>query len=260
MKTTPFKSIILAVIALAVLLPSTVSAAPRTPAWGTKGTVAHACGGIDNYKYVNSKQALERAIKHGAKAVEIDFAWSSDHTLICAHKSTDFTNGTPTLADFLASLFKKKYNPMTAETALTIMSNAKKRYLIVDTQEDDPISVYAELKRICSEINRPSYMNYIVPQIYYKSQYNRFKTVYPFKYGIFTLYKTKPLTKKKANSIAKFCKTRKLSITINVKRWSKIREKIFRQYNVPVAVHTINNKKKFNKFKKKAIIYTDFLY
>lgn len=259
-KSATVQKTILITLIIVLLLPSGASAATRRPAWASKGTVAHACGGIDNYSYVNSENALRNAIAKGAKSIEIDFAWSNDHTLICAHKDTDFTNGIiPALKDYITTLFMGRYQRMTAETALRIMSDAN-RYLIVDTQEDDAVAVYAELKRLTKKIGRKSYMKRIVPQIYSKKQYKQFRSIYKFPAGIFTLYKARPWTKKKMVSVVKFCKTRKLTVTINCKRWTKTRERIFKKYKVPVAVHTINNKKQFKKFKKKAIIYTDFLY
>ena len=242
------------------LAPEKAQAKKRVPVWAKKGVIAHASGGIGGFRYSNSVDALKRTLQRGNNCVELDFVWSKGHVLVCSHRSTDYPKGMPTWKIFMQTKYKKKYNRMTAKTALRIMA-AKNAYLVVDTQEKNAAGVYREIKRLLYEIGRPGYMSHVVPQIYHKSQYKQFRRVYPFRNGIFTLYKIKPLTKKRLKSAVKFAKKRNLVITISKKRVTKKRKRILRKYGVVYAVHTINNRATWNKYRRggASIVYTDFM-
>lgn len=259
-------SIIIITAVLLFLLALSQSADAKSkksslPAWAKGRVVAHAGGGIEGTAYTNSVEALSNTLNSGARCVEIDFAWTSDHRLVCAHKSTLFKHGIPSEAEFLQSKAAGKYTQMTAATALKMLSD-KGVYMIMDTQENDAAAVYAEIYQTLKAQGNASYMKKVVPQMYRKGQYKKFRKVYKFKYGILTLYKYKPLTQKKLRSVASFCRKKHLVVTINSKRYKKksIR-KILKQSNVVVAVHTVNDSSLWKRLRKKgaSIVYTDFM-
>ena len=234
----------------------------KLPDWAKGRIVAHAAGGIGKITYSNSAEALQKTLKKNIKCIEMDFMWTSDHHLVCAHDFTAFDTGLPTLDRFLSWLYKGKYSTLSAEAALRILSNAKDVYLIPDTKENDPVSVYAEIKRLLTEIGKPDYMDKVIPQIYNESQYDDYRNVYPFKDGIFTLYKTKNLTDDNLRSIASYCHDKHLTAAINHRLLTSARAKLFKSYGVVVAVHTVNNAKTWKTLLKKgaSVVYTDFLY
>ena len=236
-----------------------VHAEAGTPAWAKKGKVAHACGGIKNYKYVNSEPSLKNAIKKGSRAIEIDFAWTSDRKLVCAHKSSDFKKGRPSLKTWQTKLLRGRYKTMTAQTALTLMAKSG-RYLIVDTQESNAVAVYKEIKRQLTKMGRRSYMKKVVPQIYSKAQYKQFRAVYKFPAGIFALYKVKPWMSEQLIDIARFCQSRRLAVALHKNLLTTGRKAILKKYAVPVAVYSVNAKKEFKKLRRQGVIvFTDFL-
>jgi glycerophosphoryl diester phosphodiesterase len=70
--------------------------------------IAHAGGGINNQKYTNSLEAINKSIKLGYKLIEIDLIETSDNKLVGAHDWDHFkmisncckNNEIPKLADF----------------------------------------------------------------------------------------------------------------------------------------------------------------
>ena len=263
------RTILIMLLALAafVYLPANddcahaYAAQPKVPAWAKGKIVAHAGGGISGTSYTNSKEALIATLDKNIKCVELDFAWTSDHKLVCAHKSTEFIMGRPTEKVFLESKANGVYTHMNAETALKMLYERDKVYLIMDTQEKDGAAVYAEIKRILKAHGKYGYMKRVVPQIYKKSDYKKYRKVYKFKSGIFTLYKIKPLTANKLRSIASFCKERNLVITISKSRFNAKRRSILKEIGVVTAVHTVNSKSIMKKLLKRGActVYTDFV-
>lgn len=228
--------------------------------WTVKKPIAHACGGIDEIHYTNSREALKTALSRKVKTVEIDFIFSSDDILLCAHDLSDKM----TAEEFKKKKVKDNYTPMTAEEALTILAS-KKRYLIADTKERNHLSVYKELLSICEKNDISWYKDYIIPQIYSFKAYDKYRKTYKFKYGIFTVYKlvSRGMTDDKSfRKVARFCKKRKLVACCNKKFYTKSYAELFRKYRVAVAVHTVNSKKKANRLIKRGAryIFTDKLY
>ena len=234
----------------------------KAPAWAKGKIVAHAGGGVAGTAYTNSVEALTETLNKNVKCVEIDFAWSADHRLVCAHKSTDFRFYTPTAEQFVQKDPNLPYTHMDAATALQMLCERGDVYMIMDTQEKKPERVYAEIKTILESSGHGAYMKKIVPQLYGESQYKKFRKVYKFRSGIFTLYKVKPLTRSKLRKIARFCKKKKLVVTISKGRYNKTRRRILKNAGVVVAVHTVNSKSLLQKLFKRgaSVVYTDFIY
>ena len=235
-----------------------------TPAWAKNSLVAHAGGRAGKVLYSNSVQALQQTLKSKVGSVEIDFVWTADHKLVCAHDFKDFKTGIPLLDKFLNTLFSKKCTRMTAETALKMLSDNGKIYLLVDTKEDNEVEVYREICRILAEMGRQDYMDKVVPQFFSKEQYAQFKEVYPFKEGIFAIYKIKDenLTPEVTADIAHFCGENHITVAIAQKRATDQLISLLHSEKVYIIVHTVNNGSVWNSLFKKGVasVYTDLLY
>ena len=241
---------------------TTITAA--TPAWARNSLVAHAGGRVKTIYKSNSVQALQQTLKSNVTSVEIDFAWTSDHRLVCAHDFTDFKTGIPLLDNFLNNLFSKKYKRMTAETALKMLSDSGKLYLLVDTKEENEAEVYREILRILTEMGRQDYMEKVVPQFFSKEQYEQIKEIYPFKEWIFAIYKIQDeeFTPEVAADIAHFCGENHLTVAISQKRATDQLISLLHSEHVYIIVHTVNNGGVWNTLFKKGVrsIYTDSIY
>ena len=54
--------------------------------------IYHAGGGIDGLTYSNSREALEHTLNQGNRFVEVDFLFTSDGQLVCAHDWHDISD------------------------------------------------------------------------------------------------------------------------------------------------------------------------
>ena len=240
---------------------------PKIPNWADVSLISHAAGGIDEYTYTNSREALLSSIANGYQAIELDFRYTKDHHLVCTHYWSNVgLSETPTLKEFLSTKIEGRYTTMTAETALTELVNAKTIYLVVDVKESDEnelVNAYTDIRNILMNIEGGQrYMEMVVPQIYNEAQYAKLQKVYSYKNWIFTLYRLHPKTDVEFETIADFCKNKRIdTVTMPTSYINQTRINYFLKRKVLVATHTINDIKEKQAYLDMGIstIYTDFL-
>lgn len=230
--------------------------------WNKVSIITHACGGIDGNSYTNSAEALDLSINNACEAIEIDFRFTSDGILVCAHDWEDLElESAPTLEEFKDIKIKGSYTTQTAEEVLSKLASTD-IFLIVDTKEDDDVSVYKEIDRILSSISGgKSYKKLLVPQVYSEEDFVKVKEVYDYKNWIFTVYKLNLKKDKQFKEIAEFCKENGIgTVTIPKKKVTEERLAYFKDLNLRTATHTVNSKKDWEKFDGMGVdlIYTDF--
>ena len=256
---------LIAVIVMAFLccdLFLTGSARANTFKWSNITIIRHACGGIDGMAYTNSKEALEQSILSGCGAVEIDFRFSSDGVLVCAHDWDDIgLKKAPKAKAFKNHKINGIFTTMTAETALKKLAGTK-IFLIVDTKEKDTASVYKEIDRILSSIKGGTkYKKKIVPQIYSQDEYDILNEIYSYKRWILTLYKLKPSSAAEYKELAEFCMEKGIkTVTIPKNKVTAKRVSYFTDKGIRVATHTVNGEEEWSRLEGLgvAVFYTDF--
>ena len=224
-------------------------------------TVTHAAGSYKRKAYTNSKEALKTSLRRGKRLIEMDFTFTRDGVLVCGHDWKDVKKRL-TLKQFKKKKTKGGYTPLTAQEALKIMAAYRNVYLIVDSKESNIAKVYRSLVRACSKIGKKSFLNRIVVQLYFKSDYTKIKKVYPFKNWSFTLYRLKPKTNRQYQDIASFCKKKKIKVITMRDSWvTKSRMKILRKYKIECMAHTVNSMLTYKKLRKLGVtaIFTDYL-
>ncbi|MCR5332030.1 MAG: hypothetical protein K6E62_12730 [Lachnospiraceae bacterium] len=249
-------------IILLVMSCFSVSARGSRSKWSYISVIRHACGGIDGTAYTNSKEALENSIMSGCGAVEIDFRFTKDGVLVCAHEWDDIgLESVPKAAKFEKYRINGLYTPMTAETALKILAGTK-CFLIIDTKEKDTLSVYREIDRILSQISGGEQLKErLVPQIYAQEEYEQLKAVYEYRNWIFTTYKLKLKKNSQFKELAAFLKEKGIkTVTIPKEYVTEARIEYFTKKKIRVATHTVNDAEEWDAMTEMGvdIIYTDF--
>ena len=263
MKTTGkslIRVVILITLCLSVLL---LSSCAKEDNWSKATIISHACGGIDKHSYTNSAEALDLSISEGFYAIEIDFRYTADGTLICAHDWEDLgLENAPSLDEFMKLKINDLYTPLTAEQALRKLVDTGIS-LVVDTKEDDAVKVYKGLDTILSSIEHgEKYKEFLIPQIYYKEDLPAIKGVYDYKNYIFSVYKLKLTKDKQFEDIAEFCRENGITtLTIPKKKVTDERIKLISDKGIRIATHTVNSKKDRESFTEMGvdILYSDFL-
>lgn len=231
------------------------------PWYNISRLIHHACGGINGTKYTNSLEAMERTLSKGNLLVEVDFLFTSDGQLICAHKWDQFFRDKEncTLEEFLQLKVKKKYTPLTAGDIIGYMEKYPSLYIIVDTKEPDLTGVVAELLLLCE--SRPDIADRFVIQLYEPGQKGQIQALYPFRNEnlLFTCYK---FGEDRASEVLELCRDEQIQIvTVPYNSWSQKTVDLFLEEGMILFEHTVNSTEKTKLSLKKGIygFYTDFL-
>lgn len=228
----------------------------------TARTIAHAGGGLSKTTYTNSKEALRYSLKRGKRLIELDFMFTKDGVLVCKHDWRDNKNKKQSFEQFRKKKTKGGFTPQTAEEAILTLSSYSNAYLIVDSKEKNIEKVYAKLKELCIKNGKKSFLDRIVVQLYYQSDYAKVKKVHSFKNWSYTVYKKKPKSTKDYKNLSAFCKKYKIqAVTLPYKYVTKNRVKIFTKNKIICLAHTVNAKNTYKKLRKMGVraIFTDYL-
>lgn len=223
--------------------------------------IYHACGGIDKANYTNSREALQSTLEQGNMLVEVDFLFTDDGHLVCAHKWKDVFGYEReyTLDEFLVHKIRGIYSGMTAADIIAYMDENPLLHIIVDTKEEDSSLVIAELLRLCD--SRPEIADRFVIQLYEPGLKHRMLSLYPFRNEnfLFTCYKFGP---DKVTQILEVCREEEIKVvTVPYGRWGQASVNRFLNEDILLFEHTVNNTSMTDLSLKKGVygFYTDFL-
>lgn len=223
--------------------------------------VAHAGGAIDGQTYTNSLEALDKNLKNGFTYFEIDFSFTSDDKLACAHDWGDNAKKLlndellkrPTYDEFKTLVKKADFNICTLESLIDWFNRHPSAYLITDIKERN----LEGLAIIASVF--PDFSERVIPQIYQPAEYENAKKM---GYGkiIWTLYGYGGSN----GEVLKWAEKlgRPLAITMDEGRAASSLPRQLKRLGIPSYVHTINSaEKKFKYINLYGIteIYTDNL-
>lgn len=144
-----------------------------------KDFIIHACGQIGENSLTNSVEAFRNAVSDGQTLIEVDFRFSEDGHLVCAH---DFPNGGIMSRDeFLSSKLKGGNTPMDLPKLIELMEESPSVYIITDIK-DDNIDGARAIAEACPELRE----RFIV-QIYHQDEYEKIEAL-GFSHIIYTIY------------------------------------------------------------------------
>jgi len=123
--------------------------------------IRHAGGAIDNQRYTNSLEALNKSIEDGYNFIELDMIKSSDNKIIFSHdwqtfyRQTGETRNAPiTKSEYLKRKILNKYTTIDSKDLNIIMAENQKIYIITDKLNDFKLiqSTFKYFNRIIIEI------------------------------------------------------------------------------------------------------------
>ena len=223
--------------------------------------IYHGGGGIDGCDYTNSKEALEQTLAAGHRYVEIDFLYTSDAHLVCAHYWSSLYNDEkiPNLEEFQSLKIFGKYTSMTAEQLIAYMKEYEDLHIIIDTKEEDYQKVILDLVEL-SSYDRNITDRFII-QLYEEGTKEQFQKIYPFKDENF-LFTTYKYSTEYTNKIMNLCYEENIAvITIPYDAWDKETIEVFRKKGFIIYEHTVNRPHLAQASLEKGIsgFYTDYL-
>lgn len=132
--------------------------------------VMHAGGAVGGKQLTNSLEAINSSYNNGYYYLEIDFSWTKDNELVCAHDWNPelfpkYNKFPLTLSQFKNSKIYGVYTPMTLNTLAEWLREHPEAYIVTDVKEDN----LAALAKIAARY--PELLSRFIPQIYSKDEY-----------------------------------------------------------------------------------------
>ena len=146
--------------------------------------IYHAGGEIHGSSYTNSLEAVENTLAEnggGVCFVEMDFRYTSDGALVCAHDWSDAVvdqTETPALEEFLSWKIQGKFTPLTAEHLMRIMAENPNMYLVTDKKVGSLASIIEDLVKLCGRDE--SVLSRLIIQLYTGQEKSEIQAIYPF--------------------------------------------------------------------------------
>jgi len=226
--------------------------------------IAHACGGIEEKKYTNSREAFLLNYELGHRVFEIDFNLGEDGVLIASHGEDDWRRMTGTDLPYTSENFNRlplyeKYESLNCAEIIELMAEHPDAFLVTDTKDQSQDKVMTAFSQLvyCARQTHPEVLDRIIPQIYNEEMLSWISSIYPFRSVIFTLY----ATQWSPDSVLNFCINSGIRfITMPVASVSEEIIRLWDTMNIRVAVHTVNDEQKIDELYKMGVdmIYTDF--
>jgi len=234
----------------------------RKDAWYLSSRlISHACGGVHGLTYTNSKEALQTALACGIRTIEVDFLYTSDGELVCAHEWQDLLDSdtVPTSAEFYSLKIYGKYTTMHAKDIIAAMAEYDDMYLIIDTKEKDRVQVIRDLVSLCN--GDDSIIRRLVVQLYDRGCKDQILAIYPFsdENFLFTCYY---FGSRRTTEIMQLCYDENIRvITVPNSKWDQDTLDFFIDKGFIIYEHTENRPDRANRALQRGIhgIYTDFL-
>lgn len=214
--------------------------------------IVHGAGWIEDakgniYDYTNSLDALTNSYDMGNRVIEMDFLWTSDEKMVCAHESETFARGIDSDGplsekEFLESKNNGMFTTMNIQMLADFMYEHDDLYIVTDFKYDLPES--------CQYIAQvyPDLRDRFIVQMYHYSQYEYIREL-GFNNIILTLY----LLDEEENNIERLCDFVKTHDLVAITFWEYYMDNnevwmngedffgIIRSLNIPICVHTVND-------------------
>ena len=233
-------------------------------------TIVHGAGWIEDdsgqkYDYTNSFEALANSYQMGNRVIEIDFIWTLDEKLVCAHNDEPFARGIEsegplTEAEFLEKKSNGLFTTMNLAMLANFMRENQDMYVVTDFK-GDCVTSCQYIDTVC-----PDLKDRFIIQIYHYDQYESIRNL-GFNNLILTLYQAYP-EERDTEMLCEFAKNNDLvAITfwedfINyADEWTNP-EEFFDMaigLDTPICVHTVNNPESIKSDLEQGVaaVYTD---
>lgn len=222
--------------------------------------IYHAGGEIDGSTYTNSVEAVEKTLSEGKNFIEIDFRYTSDNVLVCAHawENVYLEEYCPTLEEYLSSKVQGKFTPLTAEHLMDIMRQHPEMYLVTDIKDVDICIAISDLVALAEE--DPAILDRLIIQLYTGREKSAIREIYPFDDDqfLFTIYNWGNWQLE----VAQICNQENISvITLPYGEMSDENAALMRELGFTVYEHTVNRADEANLSLARGIsgFYTDML-
>jgi len=227
--------------------------------------IAHACGGIGDATYTNSREAFIHNYNLGQRVFEIDFNLSDDGILIASHDEQLWRSMTGSSLPYSSENFNQTtlldgYESLSCREVIELMSAYPDVYIVTDTKATTQAEVMLAFSQLvhCAKQVHPESLERIIPQIYSEEMLPWISSIYPFRSVIFTLYQLHWTP----DAILNFCMNSGIRfITMPADQVSEEVLRLWDTLGIRIGVHTINDQNEAENLFNLGVdmLYTDFI-
>lgn len=238
--------------------------------------VAHALGGVDEFGYTNSKEALENSYNNGFRIFEADVKLTSDKKLVCVHgwSKKDYEerlgieynkkNAIMDYETFMSLKIQGKYTPLSFRDLAKFIEEHQDMYVMIDIGSksyEDTKEIYTKIVEDCN--NNDKVLQRLIVGGQTTKMIKAVKECYDF--DIINLYWPKESKREeKINTkekFAEYCKQNGItSLSVAADRYDDDFGKYMKKNNIIVYVFTENEESKAKDILKSAdLVGTDFI-
>ncbi|WP_443770352.1 phosphatidylinositol-specific phospholipase C/glycerophosphodiester phosphodiesterase family protein [Anaerostipes sp.] len=237
--------------------------------WYSYHGIAHALGGVDEKKYLNSVDGFYEAYRKGYHIFEMDMLLTTDRVVIGKHKwgsnlADPLTKkGKPVSSQrFLNTKIYGKYKPTTLSDVLKLMEKYPDFYLMTDSKDDKPGKVQQDFTTIVDTVKKAgkeSLLDRFIVQVYNEEMYQTIEKIYPFKHVLYTTYKQPDASFYK---MIQFCKANHIEGVTNPQDdINDYRMDLLKKAGLVSYTHSVNDSYQAKEYMALGVygIYSDFL-
>lgn len=247
------------------------NAPKKTSKWEGATLFAHACGGIDNTKYTNSREALELSYEKGARVFEIDFQMTSDQKIVCWHgwntpvNDKIEKNTVMAFDDFMQEKIHDKYTPLSLADVMLYMKEHKEIYVVTDTKSGDlerAAIMFSVFVNTAKENDAMDVLDRFVVQLYNNEMYEVVEQIYPFSHYLLTL----SLEGSSGEKFVEHCRFLHQngipSITLHYGLIEEENIEVAKRYGIDVYAYTVNSVETLRECQELGVkgFYSDFIF
>jgi len=235
-------------------------------AWFSKyNIIAHSGGGIDGFVKTNSKEAWLNEYNNGTRIFDADLSFTSDDVIVLRHEWSDdlgqnniSEDRIPDYSEFMQTLIFNKYHPISIFDLIDFMNDHTDVYVACDFK--DGIEILEKLISTFKENHCTGLFDRIIVSLYDYEDYFKAKELYDFKNYAIRQYEDFPHN---YYELCAFCLKERIPICMVTNNYIKEKDRfrILTKRGITVFVATVNDLKKYKRYKAKGIsgIVSDWL-
>lgn len=196
--------------------------------------IMHGGGDIEGeYAVSNSLNAINESVRRGNYMIELDFSWTSDGKMVCAHEVADGT----THEEFMSQTLKGDLLPMDLDTVISFLRSHPEVHIVPDFKTDN-----VEGLRYIAE-NASDILDRFVPYVTHLSEYDEIHEM-GFPNLILTTYQMTGGEKKEVSKNVRFAAEHDFVAIFVPYEFTGLCEQYLstaRKENVPLLLATVNS-------------------
>lgn len=237
----------------------------ETDSWYSEySVIAHSGGGINGYRYTNSKEAWNYSYENGIRVFDADLSFTSDKRIVLRHEWSDDLgqngafNGVPSYEKFMSAPIFEDLSPMSLEMMIDFMANHTDVYVAVDFK--DGVELIRSMVDVFVEMDYLDLLDRIIISFYDYDDLEAIRTIYSFQNYAIRQYENLPHN---YQELAAFCLDNRIPVCMVKMKYLKTDDiSVLLENGIKVFVAVINTEEELKEVQERGAsgIVSDYIY